>query len=225
MAKLYYGGGNCSIISGGAEIRGIEIRYKGAIEIDDKTSDSFAISQQKNGILVFPIGEGTLNELFDYVGEFKIISAIVADNNAQKVPTSIHRVMDYTELLTGNSEDMTTKSEDLSATHTHGKKVAKTLLKQPNLNNLHTSGHNTELYLKDDNGVLVKYEGWYHIHLADNSAMTGKEHGVDSQDLYFNHGKPTKNPSLIPYGATQQNKRRKAAGIKSRQSKRNRRRY
>ena len=224
MAKLYYGGGNCTIESGGTEIRGVEIRYRGAIEIDDKTSDSFVIAHQKNGILIFPIGEGTLNELFDYVGEFKIISVMVADNNAEKVPTSIHRVMDYPELLTGNIEDMTTKSEDLSATHTYGRKVAKTLLTQPNLNNLHTSD-NTELYLKDDSGVLVKYDGYFHIHLADNSAMTGKEHGVDSQDLYFNHGKPTKNPKLVPYGATQQSKRRKAAKIKSRRSKRNRRSY
>ena len=219
MAKLYYGSGNCNIE--GSDIRGVEIRYKGAIIIDDKTSDSFAIAHQKNGIIVFPIGDGTLNELFDYVGEFKIISAIVADSNAEKVPTTIHRVMDYTELLNTNAEDMTTKSEDLSATYTHSGKVAKTGLKQPNLNNLHTSNHNTELYLKDDS----KYDGYYHIHLADNSAMTGKEHTEDSQDLYFNHGKPTKNPKLVPYGAIQQKKRRKAAEIKSRRSKRNRRRY
>ena len=221
MAKLYYGGGNCNIESGGAEIRGVEIRYKGAIEIEDKTSDSFVITHQNNGILIFPIGEGTLNELFDYVGEFRITSVIVADNNAEKVSTTIHRVMDYTELLNTNAEDMTTKSEDLSATHTYGRKVGKTLLKQPNLNNQHTSNHNTELYLKDG----TEYKGYFHIHLADNSAMTGKKHTEDSQDLYFNHGKPTKNPSLVPYAAIEQNKRKKAQEIKSRRSRKNRRRY
>ena len=221
MAKLYYGGGNCNIESGGAEIRGVEIRYKGAIEIEDKTSDSFVITHQNNGILIFPIGEGTLNELFDYVGEFRITSVIVADNNAEKVSTTIHRVMDYTELLNTNAEDMTTKSEDLSATHTYGRKVGKTLLKQPNLNNQHTSNHNTELYLKDG----TEYKGYFHIHLADNSAMTGSEHGEGSQNLYFNHGKPTKNPKLVPYGAIQQQKRIKAAKIKSGRSRKNRRRY
>ena len=97
MAKLYYGNGSCTIE--GSDIRGVEIRYRGAIEIEDKTSDSFVISHQGNGILIFPIGEGTLNELFDYNGEFRILSVIVADNNAAKVPTSIHRMMDYTELL------------------------------------------------------------------------------------------------------------------------------
>ena len=208
MAKLYYGNGSCTIE--GSEIRGVEIRYRGAIEINDKTSDSFAITHQKNGILVFPIGEGTLNELFDYRGEFKITSVIVADNNAQKVPTTIHRVMDYVELLNTNAEDMTTKSEDLSTTHTYGRKVAKTLLKQPNLNNQHTSDIDTSLHFKNGN----KYEGYFHIHLADNSVMTGREHAYDSQDLYFNHGKTTKNPKLVPYGAIEQNKRKKTAELK-----------
>ena len=115
MAKLYYGNGECSIE--GSDIRGVEIRYRGAIKIDDKTSDAFVINHQKNGIMIFPIGEGVLNELFSYTGEFRILSVIVANTDAKKVPTSIHRVMDYTELLTTNAEDMTTKSEDLSATH------------------------------------------------------------------------------------------------------------
>ena len=219
MAKLYYGGGSTTIE--GSDIRGVEIRYRGAIEIDDKTSDSFVITQQKNGIMVFPIGKGTLNDLFDYTGEFKITSVIVADINGEKVPTSIHRVMDYTELLNTKAGDMTTKSEDLSATYVSGSKVAKTLLKQPNLKNQHTSNYNTELYLQDG----VKYEGYYHIHLADNTAMTGREHTEDSQDLYFNNGKPTKNPSLVPYGTIEQIKRRNTARIKSRRSRRNRRRY
>ena len=220
MAKLYYGGnGNCTIE--GSDIRGVEIRYRGAIEIEDKTSDSFVIAHQKNGIIVFPIGEGTLNELFDYTGEFKIISVIVADNNAEKVATTIHRVMDYTELLNTNAEDMTTKSEDLSATHVSGRKVAKTLLKQPYINNQNTSDLDTSLHFEDGE----KYQGYFHIHLADGSAMTGREHTEDSQDLYFNHGKPTKNPSLVPYGAIQQNKRKKAVKVKSRRSKRNRSKY
>ena len=218
MAKLYYGGGSTTIE--GSEIRGVEIRYRGAIEIEDKTSDSFVISHQKNGIMVFPIGVGTLNDLFDYTGEFKITSVIVADIHGQKVSTSINRVMDYAELLNTNAEDMTTNSEDLSATHVHGRKVAKTLLKQPYLPNQHTSNYNTELYLEDG----IKYDGYYHIHLADNTAMTGREHTEDSQDLYYNNGKPTKNPSLVPYATIEQIKKRQISKMKSGRS-RNRRRY
>ena len=209
MAKLYYGNSSCTIE--GSDIRVVEIRYRGTIEIEDKTSNSFVITQQKNGILVFPIGEGTLNDLFDYVGEFKILSVIVADNNAQKVPTTIHRVMDYTELLTTNAEDMTTKSEDLSSTYVSGGIVAKTALNQPNLNNQHTSGLGVDILLKDG----TKYDGYFHIHLSDNAAMTGREHTEDSQDLYFNHGKPTRNPESVPYAVIEQNKRKKSGKVKS----------
>ena len=214
--KLYYGNGSCTI-EGSA--RGVEIRYRGAIEIEDKTSDSFVIAHQNNGIVIFPIGEGTLNDLFDYTGEFKILSVIVADNNAEKAPTTIHRVMDYTELLNTKSEDMTTKSEDLSSTYVSGSKVAKTLLKQPYINNQHTSGHDGELFL--ENGLL--WQGSFHIHLADNTAMTGNEHTGESQDLYFSNGKPTKNPNLVPYGAIEQQKKRKIQARKN--LRKNRRRY
>ena len=216
MTKIYYGNGSCSIE--GIDLVAIDIHYQGNIEINDKTSDSFAITTQKNGIMIFPLGEGTLNNLFDYVGEFKIISANAVDSNSDNVSTSIHRVMDYVELLNTNAEDMTTKSEDLSATHISGKRVAKTILKQPYIPNLHTSGHSSGLYFEDG----TRYEGYYHLHFADNAAMTGGEHTEDSQDLYFKTGKPTKNPSLIPYGTIEARKRRKAA---LRQSKRSRGRY
>ena len=199
--KLYYGNGSCTI-EGSA--RGVEIRYRGAIVIEDKTSDSFAIAHQNNGILIFPIGEGTLNDLFDYVGEFKIISVIVADSNGEKVSTTIHRVMDYTELLNTKSEDMTTKSEDLSSTYVSCKKVTKTVLKKPHVNNLNTSDNNAELYFQNGD----KYDGYFHIHLADNAVMTGSEHTEESQDLYLSTGKPTRNTG-VPYGAIEQKKQRR----------------
>tara|TARA_Y100000310_G_C20647526_1_gene797472 strand:+ start:919 stop:1560 length:642 start_codon:yes stop_codon:yes gene_type:complete len=194
MAKLYYGNGKCTI-EDSPSVVGVEIRYRGAIEIEDNTSNSFAITQQKNGIMIFPVGVGFLNELFSYVGEFKILSVIVADNNGEKVPTTIHKVMDYSELLNSTAESMTTKSEDLSATHVHSKKVSKTTLNQPNLNNQHTSENDVKLYLGD--GTL--YNGYFHIHLSDNATMTGEEHTKNSQILYFSHGKSTRNPKLIPY--------------------------
>ena len=208
MAKLYYGGGSTTI--DGSDIRGIEIRYRGAIEIEDKTSDSFVIAQQNNGIMIFPIGDGTLNDLFDYTGEFKIISVIVADNNGEKVPTTIHRVMDYTELLNTKSEDMTTKSEDLSSTYVHGSKVAKTSLKQPYIENQHTST-NGELYLED--GSL--YHGTFKIDLVEGGSITDS-----GEHLFYKNGKPTKNPSSIPYGVIEQNKQRKIFERKRRRRRR-----
>ena len=195
MAKLYYGDGKCSIQG---KVRGVHIKYTGNIEIEDKTSNSFVIVHQNNGIMIFPIGRGTLGELFEYIGKFKITSAQAANIEGEKEPITIHKVMDYSELLTSNSEDMTTKSEDLRATgDKHGKIVSKTSLNQPNLNNLNTSTNNLELYYKDG----TQYSGYFHIHLSDNLAMTGKEHTGDSKELYYmSIGRliPTKNKSLIP---------------------------
>ena len=194
MAKLYYGGGKCTIEG---NVRGVHIRFRGNVQITDKTSNSFVIVQQGNGIMIFPIGKGSLTELFDYMGEFKILSAESANGQGEKESTTIHRVMDYTELLNTKSEDMTTKSEDLSVTYMSGNKVDKTLLKQSNLNDLDTSTHNVGLYFQD--GTL--YRGSFHIHLADNAAMTGNKHTEESVELYYmSLGEliPTKNTSLIP---------------------------
>ena len=196
MATLYYGNGTVTI-EGSDIIRGVEIRYRGKITIEDKTSDSFAIAHQNNGIMIFPIGEGTLNELFDYEGEIKINSVIVADNNGEKVPTSVKRVMDYSQLLNSKAEDMTVKSEDLSSGYISGTKPKKTSLKQHIVPNLHTSDWDVDLYYKDG----TSYSGSFHIHLADNTAMSGSEHGKDSENLYYmRRGKlsTTRNASLIP---------------------------
>ena len=197
MNRLYYGNGTCTIE--GSEIRIVYITYRGAIEIDDKTSSSFAINTKNNRIIIFPLKPGTLNELFDYVGELKITSVVAINKNGKRERPIIKRVMDYTELLNTNSEDMTTNSEDLSSTYISGRKIVKTILKQPYIPNLNTSINNVSLYFKDG----TQYHGNFHIHLADNASMTGNEHTEESQDLYLSNGKPTRNTGL-PYGLIKQ---------------------
>jgi hypothetical protein len=128
MAKLYYGGGSCTIE--GININAIQIVFRGAVEISSKIVGNYIIDANSNKIIIAPFGAvQPLNDLFDYVGEFKIISITVLDINAEKVQTTIQRVMDYTELLNTNAEDMTTKSEDLKVTYTAGRRVAKTKIK------------------------------------------------------------------------------------------------
>ena len=202
MAKLYYGNGNCSIE--GSDIQGVQIRYRGNIIIDDKTPNNFALVARNKGILIFPVGAtGSLDELFDYRGEFKIVSVKVSNNSGENVPTTIHKVMDYSELLTSNAEDLTVKSEDLKSTHISGELHTKTTMVKKVLPNLQTSNNTTAFYLADGR----EYTGDYHIHLKDNNAMTGKEHTEYSKDLYFKQVKdgeiidkliPTKNPSHVP---------------------------
>lgn len=90
MAKLYYGNGNCSIEGQG--VIGIQIHFKGAIIIEDKTPFNYVVNANNNIILIAPIANGEdLSELFDYQGVFKISSIIASDREANKIPISIKR--------------------------------------------------------------------------------------------------------------------------------------
>ena len=76
---------------------------------------------------------------------------------------------------------------------------------------MHTSTHGGELYLK--NGSL--YHGAFKIDLAEGGSITDS-----GEELYYKNGKPTKNPSSIPYGVIERRKQKK---IQERQSRRRRR--
>ena len=129
MAKLYYGGGSCTIE--GSNINAIQIRYRGAIEIYSKLQGNYIIEANDNKIIIAPYGVvQPLNNLFEYIGEFRILSVNVLDINAERVSTTIKRVMDYSELLNSNAEVLTVKSEDLSAGYIHDRRVRKTIVKQ-----------------------------------------------------------------------------------------------
>ena len=178
MASIIYGNGNCSI-GGSGEARAIQITYKGSIKIIDRTSNSFYIATKNNKIVIFPLGEGFLSNLFDYEGEFRINTILVSDNNGERLPTTIRRAMDYAEML-GTSESLTTNSEDLNSDYiSKGKTKRNYVVNSKVIEDNHTSQYKN-LYLEDG----TKYEGNIHIHL-DGSIMTGSRHVHDSQDLYF----------------------------------------
>lgn len=175
MIVLYYGNGKCSI-EGDTEDMAMIITYNGAIEINDLTPNGYAITTRNNKIAIFPYQGATLalGDLFSYVGTLRILSS-EAVNISGKIHVRINKVMDYSELLQTKAEDMTTFSEDLKAGHTFAKKVTKTVLKQKTISNLHTSD-GALFYLPDD----TLYNGAYHIHLADNTVMTGEVHSGES---------------------------------------------
>jgi len=173
--KLYYGGGNCSIDT---EVRGLEIRYRGAIEIEDLTPDGIYIMAKQNGIMIFSIdGNNIPKNLFNYKGEFKILSIIAADENGEKIPVSVIRAMDYTELIVGNTEDITTPTENLKVTYTAENKVAKTIVDKIYIENLDADS----LYLENGDA----YTGKYNISLEDVTAMTGNVRNEHSQLLFI----------------------------------------
>ena len=192
MTKLFYGNGIATIE--GSDIRGVQIKYSGSITVEKTAGDNFVLAHANNGIIIFPLGEGYLNELFNYNGTMKIISVMAVDNNGERVPCAVKRVMDYSELLDSTSETITIPSEDLSTGYGSNKKITET---PQIIENLHTKDKSTPSYLKDGS----VYEGYFHIHLKDASSMTGAVHDKDSQNLYmkkFKHGKVIE--KLVPIG-------------------------
>jgi len=197
MAKLYYGNGVCNIDGEGSEVRGVQITYSGNVELEKRANDNFVIINNSSRIMIFPIGEGVLTDLFIYKGSLKVTSIIVAGNIGERVSCTVKRVMDYSELIESKSEDMTTMSENLNSTY--NKSVRKLNRYDGIVMDQDSDG---DLYLKDG----TKYYGKYHIHVQDfNNCMTGCKHTEESQDLYFkqiddsglviNKLIPTKNPS------------------------------
>tara|TARA_Y100000310_G_scaffold293742_1_gene323552 strand:+ start:2112 stop:3074 length:963 start_codon:yes stop_codon:yes gene_type:complete len=146
MAYLYYGNGECTIE--GSEIRGVQIKYDGNIRVEKTAGDNFALNHKNNGILVFPIGEGYLNDLFKYRGTLNIISVIVASKDGEFVECTIKRVMDYSNLLNSTAETMTTNAEDLSVGHDSFNIIGQY---QQIIENLHTK-HRGQFYLKEGGG-------------------------------------------------------------------------
>ena len=174
MATLLYGNGDVEIQ--GTNIRGVQIAYKGAITINKECGDEFSIAANKNTIIVFPLGQGSLDKLFCYEGDLKITSVIAVDDNAEKVPTTIKRVMDFPELM-GKAEDITINSEDLNAGYVKGSKPQKTAVKQQYIENLNTKRIDSDLYTKDGK----RYEGEFHIDPSTNIIKTGAKETLNSK--------------------------------------------
>ena len=183
MNILYYGNGNCSIDA--PNVKGVQIEYEGAIEIEDQTPTHFSLIANDQRILIFPNpvpNDQFLSNLFNYEGIFKIKSIIVANNNAEQIQASIKRVMDYSELLNSKAEDMTINSENIASGYVSRRIISKTTYKNPPvMENLNTSKESSTLYL--ENGEV--YNGDFHIHLTNNTIMTGSKHSNDSVILYY----------------------------------------
>ena len=175
MDKLYYGSGSCTIET--SQIVALRISYRGSIEIDDKTEGSHSIMSNNKMIIIFPISEiNVLSELFEYSGEFRILSVVASDSASNKVPVQIKKQMHYSEMLDTNAEDLTLKTEELNVGYRYKNKVKKTSIKQKTIDNLHSKGG---LYYYDG----TEYRGSYHIHKETGQAMTGATHTQDSVNL------------------------------------------
>lgn len=126
MATLYYGGGDCTVEG---NVSSLIISYRGNILIYSKMPDDYTIELETGKLIINPSERvHNLNDLFEYLGEFRVLSVTANNLEGDKEPISIKRVMDYSELLDTNAEDLTTKSEDLKVTYIQGRKFRKTAI-------------------------------------------------------------------------------------------------
>ena len=176
--KIYYGRGSCSLNAD--DVVGLSLKYTGRLYIMDKTSNNYYIIANNKKILIFPFGKvEPLTDLFEYRGEFRILSARGSNSNGDKVAITLKGGFDYSESLNTNAEDITTNSESLNSTYLHRGAVGRTIVDNKIIKDQHSTG---ELYLKTGES----YSGAYHIHLHLNTAkaMTGSEHTKASENLY-----------------------------------------
>ena len=126
MAKLFYGGGDCTVEG---NVSSLEINYRGAVIIKDKLPNDYTITSGVGKLIIDPSTRPqVLNELFEYTGEFKVSSVTGKDLGGEKTSITIKPVMDYSELLNTKAEDLTVKSEDLKVTYLHRRTFRRTII-------------------------------------------------------------------------------------------------
>lgn len=127
MAKLYYGGGDCTVEG---NVSSLVIYYRGNILIESKLPNGYEIKLESGKLNINTSSRiQNLNELFNYLGEFRVLSVTATNLDGNRESVSIKRVMDYSELLDTKAEDLTVKSENLKVTYKHGRKYRKTRVK------------------------------------------------------------------------------------------------
>ena len=84
--------GECFLDSN-LNIKGIEINYKGVAEITPELPDNWILQGNKNKIIIFTLGNTSLqkSKLFNYIGKIQILSVVLANENAEQVICKVKR--------------------------------------------------------------------------------------------------------------------------------------
>ena len=170
---------NCSIEGG--EAFGVEFYYTGDAIIETFANETKWVLQSEKKIIVMSMNLTTpLTNLFNYTGKLKIAQVNVADKTSL-INATLHRIENYSELMTTNAEDLTINSENLGIKSASGRGGKPREIKYPILENQDTENHSSGLYLEGG----TKFRGKFHIHMKGGSAMTGALHTAQSKLLYY----------------------------------------
>ena len=171
--------GNGEVLFEGSS-QGFELRYKGSIRITN-SPDNLFLSANKNKIIgVMLDGTDMPQELFNYVGKFKVLSCISAQSGSMERERITLQGVDYWELDREKWEDDGSLWGTRDGSYLVGSKQRFNKSKIVVNNNIKTQSEGQYQY-KD--GTPVPANELIHIH-SDGVTMTGGVHTKDSVQIY-----------------------------------------
>ena len=177
MSMITYGNGEV-LFDGNSQ--GFEMRYKGAIRITS-SPDNLLLSANKNKIIGIMLdGTDMPQELFNYVGEFRVLSCKTAQNNTLERERITLQGVDYWELDREKWEDDGSLWGTRNGTYLIGSKQRFNKSRIVVNNNIKTQ---SEGQYKYSDGTPVSANELIHI-MNDGTAMTGGVHTKDSVQIY-----------------------------------------
>ena len=171
--------GNGEVLFDGTA-QGFQMRYKGSIKITN-SPDNLLLSANKNKIIGIMLdGTDMPQELFNYVGEFRVLSCRSAQNDTMERESITLQGVDYWELDKEKWEDDESLWGTRGGTYLIGSRERFNKSKIVVNNNIKTQSEGQYQY-RDGSPVLANE--LIHIH-ADGVAMTGGVHTKDSVQIY-----------------------------------------
>ena len=160
--------------------QGFELRYKGTITITSSPDNLFLSANRNKIIGVMLDGTDMPSELFNYVGEFRILSCKSVKNNTLQREQITLQGVDYWELDNEKWENDGSLWGTRDGTYLVGSKQRFNKHSIVVNNNIRTQFEGQYEY---SDGTPVPANMLIHIH-ADGVAMTGGVHTEDSVQIY-----------------------------------------
>ena len=176
--------GNGQVLFDG-DSQGFEMRYRGAIRITNSPDNLFLSASENKIIGVMLDGTDMPQELFNYVGELRVVSCKSVQGNALEREIITVQGVDYWELDSQRWEDDASLWGTSNGTYLKGSRQIFNKHSIVVNNNIKTESEGQYQY---QDGTPVPANELIHIH-ADGVVMTGGVHTEDSVQIYPPEGR------------------------------------
>ena len=180
--------GNGQVLFDG-DSQGFEMRYRGAIRITNSPDNLFLSASENKIIGVMLDGTDMPQELFNYVGELRVVSCKSVQGNALEREIINVQGVDYWELDSQRWEDDASLWGTSNGTYLKGSRQRFNKHSIVVNNNIKTESEGQYQY---QDGTPVPANELIHIHGGDSVVMTGGVHTKDSVQIYQPEGRRQK---------------------------------